>query len=207
MTLDAIRKSILDEAEENASSMEKESSKEAERIINDAESRAKQIMKDAEKDAEREAERLRKESKAAAEIEAGSMLLQAQGEAIERAVGETMEQLAKEARKANMRKLVEQAIREFAEASGGREIVVRAGKKYADMVKGVDARVEYDNDVDGFVLSTSDSKISLNATVESLLESQSDAARRLAYDELFRAGSKGAKPAPEKAGRRGRGKK
>lgn len=193
MTLEAIKRSIMDEAEDKASDLEKEASMESERIVSEAEERAKRIMKDAERDAEREAQRLRMESKASAEVEANALLLEARGEAVERSLGGVMSQLAKEVQKASIRKLLEQGIKDFAEASGGREIVVRTGRRNAEAVKGLDARVEY-ADIDGFILSTSDSKIELDATLGSILESQKDTARRLVYEELFH-GAGAAEPA------------
>ncbi len=184
MTLEAIRKSLEKEAGSKASDMEKEASAEAERIISDAKQRAKQVANEIEARAANEMEKMQMESRASADIEAGAMLLEAQGEAVERSLRNVMSALSKEIGKTDMKKLLEKGLKEFEKSYGSRGLIISVSKKNAAIAKGLGAKVEYMDD-NGFVITTEDGKIALNASAESLLASEKGSARSLVYEGLF----------------------
>ncbi len=183
MSLDAIKKSILSEAGARASAIDDEASSEAKRILKEADERAKSIIGRAERDAKAEAERLAKESQAGAETEASAMMLEAKGAAVERALKKVSAQVERAVSKDYSKKLLDSGLKQFKEISGDSP-VIRTAKRNAGMLKGGKYRVEYE-DIDGFILSTEDGKISLNATVQSVVGKSLDGARRLISKELF----------------------
>ncbi len=183
MSLDAIRKSILSEAEEKASAMQSEAEKEAQKIVREAEEKAKEILRNAEADARKEAERMNKEAQAGAEMEANSMLLEARGAAVERSLKRVLSAAQDEISKTGMKKILDQSVKQFKEISAG-NFVIKTGKKNADLFKKSAYEVEY-GDVNGFMLYADQGKVALNATVESIVNKDADTARRLISDELF----------------------
>jgi vacuolar-type H+-ATPase subunit E/Vma4 len=191
MTLDAIRKSILSEAEEKASAIDSEAGKEVSRIVKEAEEKAKQIVKSAQADAEKEAERLRKEANASAETEANSMLLEARGSIIERSLKDVMDDVESELSKGSMEKIFKQGMKQFSDIAGEHDLIIKTSKKNEGMARAGGNKVEVDS-INGFIFSTSDGKIALNATIESIAMHETDQARRFIADELFgkRSGEK-----------------
>jgi vacuolar-type H+-ATPase subunit E/Vma4 len=207
MTLDAIRKTILEDAEKKAEEIAGEGTSEASRITKEAEDKAKAIIKDAEHEAQREAERLRKESDAGVEIEANSMLLSARGEAVERSLRKVLSGAEEHIQKEDMKKLLEQGIKQFSQITPESSIVIRTSKKNAPLLKGYEHRVEY-KDIDGFMLCTSDGKIALNATVGNIVQSSAENARRIIAEELFKEREKpSAEKKPRASAERKQGKK
>ncbi len=152
MSLDAIRKTIISEAEAKASEIESEGNKEAHRIIKEAEDSAKEIIKNAQLDAQKEAERLHKEALAGADMEANSMLLEARGEVVERSLKKVLSEAEDEISKNSMKKILEQSIKQFKEISGG-NFTIKTSKKNESLLKKTAYEVEY-AEVDGFMLYT-----------------------------------------------------
>lgn len=183
MSLDAIKKTIISEAEEKASDIESEGTKQAHAITKEAEDKAAQILKDAELNAKKEAERMHKEAQAGAEMEANSMLLEAKGDVIERSLKKVLSEAEDDISKNEMKAILNQSIKQFKEISGG-SFTIKTGKKNADLLKNTAYQVEY-GDVDGFMLYTDHGKIALNATVSKIVEKQADNARKLIEKEVF----------------------
>ncbi len=201
MSLDAIRKTILSEAEARAQAIQSDADKQAQRIVKEAEDKARDIVKNAQEDAHKEAERLNKEAQAAAEMEANSMLLEAKGQAVERALKRVLGGAEDELSKSGMKRILDQSVKQFKEVSNG-NFTIKTGKKNAELLKKSGNDVEY-GAVNGFMLYADNGKVALNATVESIVERQADNARKLISKELFGAGEtraprKAKAPAPKK---------
>ncbi len=215
MSLDAIRKSILGEAESKVKEEQGEADAEAERIVKEAQARAKEILKRGEDAARREEERMRLEAAAGLETERNTLVIEAKGRVVEQALAQVRREVERRVRADGLERILKSGVKQFAEASGGAEYVVRTSKRNASLVKGKQ-KVEY-GDVDGFILSTPDGKLSLNATVETVVEYGIDGIRRMVADELFsgsaerkieRAASAiGKRGDKAGSGRRGRGAK
>ncbi|MDE1860643.1 MAG: hypothetical protein KGH72_02890 [Candidatus Micrarchaeota archaeon] len=185
MTLDAIRKSIIDDAHAKAAKAESEASKEADRIIAEAEQKAKAILKKANEDADSDAERVGMEMKASSETESNSMLLEAKAQAVEHSLDDVMKLADSELTKSGMERILKAGMKQFAEISGSSDMIVKTSKKNAGLLKNA-KNVEYE-DIDGFLFSTGDGKVVLNATVGSISQREADAARKLVAEELFGA--------------------
>ncbi len=208
MSLDAIKKSILGDAQAKAAAIDAQASDESRRIIKEAEDRAKSILSSAESDANAEANRLVSEAQAGAETEANSLMLEAKGAAIERALKSVSEQVKRTLSREYSKKLFESGLAQFKEVSNSTPKVITS-RKNAQMLKGTKYTQEY-VEIDGFIFSTDDGKIKLNASVDSVVEKSLDGARKLISMELFgeRSSPKGrsekrqAKAAPVRKSRR-----
>ncbi len=187
MSLDAIRKSIVGDAEAKASAIDAEADSEAKRIVHDAEARAKEAIKSAEHEAEAEAERMRKEAVAGAETEANSIMLEAKGEAVERSLSSVASRLEPELARHGMKKILDSSIRQFKQIGVAEAFRIKTSKKNAQLLKGSKFDVEY-ADVDGFVICSLDGSVALNATVGSIVDRERDDARKLISQEMFGKG-------------------
>ena len=183
MSLDAIKKSILSDAQAKASEIDSEASSESKRIIKEAEDKAKGILSRADSEAKTEANRLVKEARAGAETEANSMILEARGAAIERALKSVSSNVEKTISHEYSKKLFESGLTQFREVSNSTPKVI-TNKKNANLLKGTTFVVEY-SEIDGFIFSTDDGRIRLNASVGSVVEKSLDSARKLVSKELF----------------------
>lgn len=183
MSLDAINKSILSDAEARVSAIDSDAGKESARIVREAEEKAKAILKAAEHEAQAEAERLRKEAEAGAETEANSILLEARGEAVERALKKVVSQVESTLSRDYAKKLFDSGLKQFKEIAGSR-MVIKTAKKNAALFKDGKYNVEY-ADINGFMFYTEDGKIALNATVQNIADKEKDVARKFISRELF----------------------
>ena len=190
MSLEAIRKSILGEAEAKAKAEQSEADSEAAKIVRDAQERAKAILTQAEDEARREEERMRLEAAAGLETERNAMVIEAKGKVIEHFLGQVREDISRRVRQEGMEKILKSSLKQFASVYPGNDFVVRTSKKNASLVKGRQ-KVEVAS-VDGFVIATPDRKIALNATVDSVVDGNMDDIRKMVADEIF-SGSAGRK--------------
>ncbi|MCL4365048.1 MAG: hypothetical protein M1569_01665 [Candidatus Marsarchaeota archaeon] len=185
MSLDAIKKSILSEAEAKASAIAGEANIESSRILKDAEERSKSIISNAEQAARSEADRLRKESEAGADTEAGAIVLEARGDAVEKALRRVISGLESGLSRSGMKKVLESGVRQFRQIGYAGEFRIRTSKRYAPILKDFKANVEY-VDIDGFMIVSADGSVALNATVSSIVEREKDNARKLIAQAMFR---------------------
>jgi vacuolar-type H+-ATPase subunit E/Vma4 len=183
MSLEAIRKSILGEAESKAKAEQSEADAQAAAIIKDAEDRAKGILKQAEEEARHEEGRMRLEASSGLETERNSMVIEAKSKVIESILDQVRKEVARRVREEGMEKVLKSGLKQFAEVYQGSDFVIRTSKRNAAMVKGKHT-IEVDN-VDGFIISTPDRKIALNATVDAIVESSIDEIRKMVADEVF----------------------
>lgn len=182
MSLEAIRKSILSEAEAKAKAERGEADAEAERIVSGAHEKAKATFKQAQDEARLEGERMRREAAAGLETERNTMVIEAKGKVVEQALGRVRSEIEREIEKEDLERILKAGIKQFSEVSGG-EMVVRTSKRNAALIKGK-YKVEY-ADVDGFVLCTPDKRIALNATVDSVVDRSLDEVRKMVAGEAF----------------------
>ncbi len=183
MSLEAIRKSILGEAESKAKAEQSEASSEAEKMVKEAESKAKALLKQAEAEAKAEETRMRNEAAAGLETERNAMVIEAKGKVVEKVLDSVKGQVERNIKSSNMDRMFKAAMKQFSELGDADDAVIRTSKKNAALMKGRH-NVEYTN-VDGFVISTDDGKISLNATVDALVEGKTEEIRKIVSEEVF----------------------
>lgn len=184
MGLESIRKNILKDAAEKSAEISGEASGEASRIRKEASEKAKSMRKAAEAEAVAEAERLRKEAEAGTGMEANSMLLAARGEVIERSLPRVMSEVRAELSKNYMKKIFDSGMRQFSQIAGKEEMMVKTSKKNAELLKNFAGYVRYES-VNGFIFSTKDGKVSLDAEIDGIMKKQEDYARKEVGTVLF----------------------
>ena len=184
MGLESIRKNILKDAAEKSAEISGEARGEAGRITKEANEKAKSIIKAAEEDSKAEAERLRKEAEAGAEMEANSIILSAKGEVIERSLARVMSEVKTELSKNYTKKIFDSGMRQFSQIADKDEMMVKTSKKNAALLKNFPGYIRYEN-VNGFVFSTKDGKVSLNAEIEEIARKQEEYAKKEIDTGLF----------------------
>ncbi|MEM3839301.1 MAG: V-type ATP synthase subunit E [Candidatus Micrarchaeaceae archaeon] len=183
MSLEAIRKSIIEEAEAKAKAERQAAEAEAAKILKEAKDRADSLLKEAEEEARREAERMRMEAEAGLETERNSAILESKGRVIEEALKHVRKEVEDRIRSEGMGKILNAALKQFSEVYQGSDFVIKTNKKNVALVK--DKGTVEAGDVDGFVLSTPDGRIALNATVASIVDNRIDGIRKMVANELF----------------------
>ncbi len=183
MSLNELRNEIEKEAKSSVSRIRKEGSDEEKRILKEAEEKAKEILKEAELEAEAIRERIRKEGDANIEMERKSILLQAREEVLEKEISKIREKIKSEAKK-NYEKIFDGAIKKFSQIVQKKDIVVCTGKENMRILKEHGIGGEYE-DIDGFILSSKDNSISLDATIQHMIESNIESVKNFALDSFF----------------------
>ena len=183
MSLNELRNEIEKEAKGSVSSIRKEGSDEEKRILKEADEKAKEILKEAELEAEAIRERIRKEGDANIEMERRSILLRAREEVLEKEISKIRERIESEAKK-NYEKILDDAIKRFSQIVQKKEMVVYTGKENMKILKEHGIGGEYE-DIDGFVLSSKDNSVSLDATIQHMVESNIDSVKNFALNSFF----------------------
>ncbi len=218
MSLESITRKILEDARARAAAIDKEAKDAEDSIIGEAREKARSILEQGKSDASAEAARIAAEAKAGAEIEANALLLEARGSATERELQGVLDIARRELVKNRMAAILESSVKQFKRLNSGMPKIA-ADRRSAALLKGRGYSMEQGS-ADGFVLSSSDGSLSLDATVDSIVRHEADAARGLVSAELFKGHGPGkrsegrprrakskvpAKPV-RKRGKRGRGR-
>jgi vacuolar-type H+-ATPase subunit E/Vma4 len=218
MSLESITRKILEDAGARAAAIDKEAREAEDETLRAARERARAAIDRARSESSAEAQRIAAEARAGAEIEASTALLRAKGEATERGVADVMVLARRSLLRSKMPAILESSIRYFKRLSGDSPVIA-TDRRNAALVKGKAYKVE-PGDADGFVLYSSDRSLSLDATVDSMVSREADAARGLVAAELFHGHDAGRSSRAEKqtsasptgrrsgkAGRAGNGRK
>ncbi len=183
MALDAIKHSIIADAQAKAAAIDKDGSAKAKAILDQARIRADKILEEAGKQAEAEAERINSESKAGAEIEANVIILEAKGLVIEQALSELLALAKKELIKSGMKTILADAIKQFRRLTDDELIVFAGPAAYA--VGKISGATLKRGDVEGFILSNASGTITIEASIDAIIRSETDSARSILLPELF----------------------
>ncbi len=183
MALDELRRRIEHDAKAEASRIDGETEAAAERIVEGARRESAEIKARVRESAEKEAELKRKDAKASLEDEVETMLSSARVEAIESQLAEFSESV-KDRLSLREREIIKSAIAEFSKVARPEHSVVRISKKHADLVGKSTGKIEHD-DIRGAVISSIDGKVTADATIDGLAETNSDAIRMSLARGLF----------------------
>ncbi len=184
MPLDAIKKSILADAEKRAEALNSEANAEASRILAEARESADASLRQAKEEAAKEAKRIRDENAAGLESERNAMIMGAKSHVIEHALKDVRSEAVRNLEKQNLEEILKKGIKHFSALTGNGGIIVKTSKKNAQFVDTKKYEVEF-GDIEGFMLYTPDRKVALNATVDSIVDREMDTIRRIVADEIF----------------------
>lgn len=204
MPLESIRKRILADSEAKAEEVRGEADAEARRILAEARGRAKEIEKRAEAEAEAESKRIERETQAGLEIEANAILLDARGAAVAKAMQGVTKEIKRMIDKEYLPSMLKSGAKQFRSASDEPFVVVTS-KKNAKVVEQLKLNPKY-QDVEGFVLQSSDGRMRLLVSSDSAVENNLDEIRRelsgLLFSKAERKAEKPGRTQKKTAGRR-----
>ncbi len=178
MALEELKAEIEHEAKIESSRIEKDSESEAQRIISEARKRAEGIMKASEESSAAKAEQRRLDYLSSLDEEMSAIISEAMTEAVDASM-EAFLPLVREKLEAAEQEIIKSALERFGRVVPLKQAVATVDKRNDSLVKGVGS-IEH-SDVNGILLSSKDGSITADATIESLLASNSDAARRALY--------------------------
>ncbi len=202
MSLNELRNEIEKEAKGSVSRIRKEGSDEEKRILQEAEDKAKEILKSAALEASSIRDRIKKEGDANIEMERKAILLKAREEVLDKEMAKITEMVEAEARR-SYGKIFDLAIKKFSQIVQKKDIVVRTGKENMKLLKEHGISGEYE-DIEGFILSSRDNIVSLDATIPHMMEGNIESVKNFALLSFFRELPKHAE---EKTVRKGASKK
>ena len=191
MSLETVVEDIRQTARERADEIVEEAEAEADAIVEEAEAEADDILEEAEREAEREIARERDQRRSSATLEAKQARLEArrdQLEAVREAVEQAIADLEGDTREELTRALFEAAAEEFDDADG---VQVYGAEGDAELIEAIAEDHDgyaYGGTVDclgGVVVESEASRLRVNNTFDSVLESVWDDELRAISDRLF----------------------
>ncbi len=183
MALEELRKEIEHEANADASTLEKESIAECERILSDARQVAVEAKKNAKEKATKEAEQKRSDALTAIDIESGSIISSAKEDCINSTTKQFL-QIVERKLNAREQDIIKAAIKRFSLVVPPNNAVAKLDKRNANLLKASGIRVESSN-VRGVFLSSEDGKVNTDATIDGLIRSNSESVRRILSKGMF----------------------
>lgn len=183
MALDRLRNEIEEQAKAEAASIVGEGEKEANSIIGSAKRKADEIYDGIRNDALKEAEQRRKDVLISLEMEVSSMIANAKEERINHELKGFIAVIAKSMRN-KQAQLIKAAAKRFSEVMPPEQCVARIGKDNAPILKQYGIEASYEK-IDGVVIESRDKRVSMNATVDGTIESNTETVRRALSKGLF----------------------
>jgi vacuolar-type H+-ATPase subunit E/Vma4 len=182
MALDELRRNIEQEAKTTASKLSKEADTTVDKIIKDAKEKADAMKKSAKEDATAEVEQKRKDLITSLEIESTGLISNAKEESIQSQIRD-FNALIKRGLQDKESEIIKSAIKRFAEVIPISETTVKISKENAALVKSA-GKVEFGN-ISGIILESMDGQISADATVDGIIQSNTDLIRRVLSEGAF----------------------
>jgi vacuolar-type H+-ATPase subunit E/Vma4 len=185
MSLEEIRKSIEKEAKGRADSINGEGAAEAADILKTARASASDILKAANAEAQKEMARIKHEQTSGAQMQASSMMVAAKEQVLEQHIDRLKKGIAAQIESKKLDKVISAAAKQFAKFSAKSEMVVRAGKSDAKLVKKLG--YEYVAGREGQLsIESRDGSISIDASPAGLASMHAAEARALLAAKLWK---------------------
>ncbi|MGD0729110.1 MAG: hypothetical protein ABR981_03475 [Candidatus Micrarchaeaceae archaeon] len=181
MALDELTRNIEQEAKAEASRLGKEASSESSAIIENAKKLADALKKKRKEEAEVEVDNKKRDVASALEIESNEILSSAREESVDRHLPQ-LNAIIKKKFSAKESEIIKNALKRFSDIMPLDNAIVKIDKSNAKLVK-ANAKIE-NASITGVVITSSDGKVKADATIESLMDSNLDAIRRILSKEL-----------------------
>ena len=188
MGIERLTSSLLKEADEEAARLVEAAEGHVRKMKEDERAKIASLKKKAEKEAEKLLAEQRNERLAWARLEAKRVVSEAREDAINSAIDDIFSSL-KELKKSReyknfMSKSISAAVKEL----GGTRLTVHVGKGDKKLLPKLPKTCRVATDLDalgGAVIETSDGKMKIDLTLETLIELRRDELRKMISDELF----------------------
>ncbi|AJF59874.1 MAG: V-type ATP synthase subunit E [Candidatus Diapherotrites archaeon] len=189
MSLEGLRKSLVQEAKAEARKMISQAEKEAAAITAAAGENAKKTLAQAKKRAEEMAVAERSEVIGAAQLRARRITSDARNELVEKALSEIFGEMVKATESEDYEKFMEKIITE-AEKELGEKAVVFVSSKDKKIAKKISKNVApEDAEISGgAIIRTKDGSVSIDSSLEAIFENNRENSKKVIFNELFRKG-------------------
>ncbi len=205
MALGDIKHNIEEQAKKEAGGIREAASKEADAIISDAKERAKGILQGFDSEIEAELKRLRDESEASGELAAKNVTLTAREEVLSGEAAKIKRLLIGSIRKSQgYGKIFKDALKQAREMAPASDLVITVDKDDRSRIGNTESKVETRSIGGGLVISSKNGDISIDATVDRLIDSKSDEIRNALLEELFGGAKRQSAPKKAEAAKRPR---
>lgn len=187
MGIERLKGSLLSEASEDAKKIVEAAESHVSRMVEDERSRKASMKKDADREIEKLLEEQRNERIAWARLESKRILAESREDAIKGVLEEFFDSLEGARKTPEYKKFLAKAVPQAASELGGSVTVrvLKGDKALLPAIKG--AKVNEDLDaLGGAIVETSDGKIRIDLTLETLFEAQRDEIRKTIYEKLFK---------------------
>lgn len=186
MGIEKLKGSLLSEANEDARKITETAEAHVRGMVEEERSKASAIKRDAEVEVERLMEEQRNERLAWARLESRRILAEAREDAIKGVLDDFFDVLKSAKNSPEYKKFISKAIAE-AVAELGSDVTIRVLKgerKFVPALKNVNI-VENLDALGGAIVESSDGKILIDLTLETLFESKRDEIRKQVNDKIF----------------------
>ncbi len=187
MGIEKLTSSLLTEANSQASELVKSAEWHVEQMISEERAKDKNLMKDAEAEISDILKSQRNERIAWARLEVKRILAEAREDAINNTLEDFFSQLKSARSSKEYKQFLKTSIRGAVNDLGGQKLIVHVVKGDAKLVEKIpNARIIEDlQGFGGVIVETTDGKMRVNMTLETLVESRKDELRKRIYDLMF----------------------
>ncbi|HVC58378.1 MAG TPA: V-type ATP synthase subunit E [Candidatus Acidoferrales bacterium] len=191
MPLEDIKRDIEENARKEARRIHEESRKECELVLSDAKAKVSAIIDESQRSMKAELELLNREYASSIELGRKSAVLSAMEEALEAEMRSMRRELAKKARASPAyEKLFKDAMKAGRQMAGGDDFIVATSKKDVPLLGKTSAKVEARDMEGGLMVYSRDRSMSIDATLDKLIESKQEEIRNEINSRLFSGSAK-----------------
>ena len=183
MALEELSRNIEHDAKLAASKMNAEGESAAKAILDEATHKAGAARKMAKADAHEEVEQRKRDMLIALEIEAGNILSMAKEECTDTELRQLVAAVKKRLQ-AREQEVIKSALKNFSTIVPLKDSMARVSKRNANIVRSSVAKI-VPEELQGVILSSTDGRVSVDASVDGLVGSNAETIRRVLSKELF----------------------
>ncbi|MBN1169451.1 V-type ATP synthase subunit E [Candidatus Micrarchaeota archaeon] len=185
MEIEKLKGSLLSEANQDAQRIKNEAKENAKNMLEEERARISSQKKEAESDVERLLAEEKNERFAWARLESKRILAEAKEDAIKNVIEDIFKDFGTVRKTAEYRKFVEKACDEVVSELGSK-ITIHVVKGDKALVKAKGPKIAEDLDsLGGLIAETTDGKIRMDMTLETLFENRRDDIRKSISDKIF----------------------
>ena len=188
MGIDRLTTSLLAEAKRQAEDIVKTAEGHLDKMLMEEKAKRAILLKKAEEDAMQLIDEQRKERIASSRLEAKRILNEAKEDAIKAVLEDLYAMLDGISKKPNYKDFLKRTIASALAEMNSTDLILHCKKEDKAVIQTLVGNAKIYEDVNafgGFILESSDGKVRLNLTLESLFESKRDDLRKMVYQKLF----------------------
>ena len=203
MSLEALQKEIEKKGRDEAKSVENMAHKEASLIFDEAKKHAKSIDAQVKEAIKQEVSRLQNEYAANSDLARNTILVSARDAVVDEVFEKVRKDVAQDLRE-RQRKIFENAAKMAKQIGPIEKMRYVINKKDSDFVKGWKGNVEFRDMVGGVIIYSEDSKVKIDASIDTMIENNADMIKTIINDVVHHPRKSSGNAKKPKAGRSAR---